>query len=71
METAEATRRIKLLEERYFELNRDLQTMRVQLACDPAEARPQGLSEARLAQREREMRTILQQIAHVEDSLLD
>jgi bisphosphoglycerate-independent phosphoglycerate mutase (AlkP superfamily) len=71
METAEATRRIKLLEERYFELNRDLQAMRVQLACDPVDVRPQGLSEARLAQREREMRTILQQIAHVEDSLLD
>jgi hypothetical protein len=71
MEIAEATRRMKLLEERYFELNRDLQAVRVGLGCDTADARSQALSQARLAQREREMRDILQQIARVEDSLLD
>ena len=66
MEITEATRRMELLEQRYFVLNRDVRT---------TQAVPGGNGDAavqaRIAENQKQMRAILQEIARVEDSLLD
>ncbi len=71
MENTQVTRNMEQLEARYFELNRDLRATRAQLHASAADSALQATLEARLARREREMRAILQEIARVEDSLLE
>jgi hypothetical protein len=66
MEITEATRAMELLEQRYFVLNRDVRTTKV-----PPGGNGAAEVRARLAESQNEMRAILQQIAQVEDSLLD
>ena len=71
METAEVTRNMQRLEERYFELYRDLRAVRAQLSAGGADSTLQARLEASQLGREREMRAILQEIERVEDNLLE
>jgi hypothetical protein len=70
METAEATRRIKLLEDRYYELHRDVRAVRLQIGTGPSAGARERL-EARVAENLRQMHAILQEISGLEDSLLE
>jgi hypothetical protein len=71
METAEVTRNMQRLEERYFELYRDLRAVRAQLSAGGADSTSQAGLEASQLRREREMRAILREIERVEDNLLE
>jgi hypothetical protein len=71
MEIAEATRQMKLLEDRYYELNSDVRAARRQIGSDARDPRSRAQLEARLEENRRQMHAILHEIARVEDSLLD
>jgi len=71
MESVEVTFNMEQLEQRYFELYRDLRAVRAQLSAGGADSRLQARLEATQLRREREMRAILQEIERVEDSLLE
>jgi hypothetical protein len=71
MTTAEADLQMSLLEERYFVLHRDARTVRTQIEGDGRAVQRRVQLEARLRQDREQMSAILQEIARVEDSLLD
>lgn len=71
METTEACRKMKMLEDRYYELNRDVRAVRSRIGTDGPTAGSREQLEARMQEHLREMHAILEEIAGLEDSLLD
>ena len=71
MEISETSREIQRLEDRYYELNRDLRAVRLQIGIDDPIAGSREQLAARVEKNMEEMHAILREITGLEDSLLD
>jgi hypothetical protein len=71
VETLEVDRNMQRLEQRYFDLYRDLRAVRAQLSAGSVDSTLQARLEDAQLRRQREMRAILEEIERVEDSLLE